>query len=563
MIVRSFKLSITNIFRTSSLFELAQGLVPTTKDVTHSIQPYSLAQKKLAFERSPRSELELAELRERAAAICQLQPNQISDILPATHMQQGLLAMTSQHEGDYVRRDIMRLGDEVLVDAFKAAWETVIANNPILHTRVVQIPRRGMFQVTTTSPVDWTFSDDLQMYLRQDDNQTIDMGQPLLRLALVPDQNAGHGRYYFIRTIHHSLFDLHTLNLVDQQISQVYHGLKPVRTLPFSVFVKYTMDVQSEISEAFWTNEMDGFNTIPFPLLPSPAYKPRATSNISRAIASLDWQLSRYTPTTFLRAIWGLLLSGYSGSSDVVFGVTVSGRQAPINGIEVVVGPTISTIPLRVNLSDFQGCKASDLLASLQWRATNMISYEQLGLQSIRRLSEGTQAACEFQNLLILQPKDLEIGNAARSGRPLYAPVALELQDEASLKSGSFSTYAVVLECSLGKQDIELHCDFDPQVITSNEIESLLAYFETILRHLTAHPETPIAQLVGMINNNNYHGVSNTTPKPVDHASSNGKQPRGAHIDWDENQRELVELSASILGIDIEMVDPDDDCRSF
>ena len=46
----------------------------------------------------------------------------------------------------------------------------------------------------------------------------------------------------------------------------------------------------------------------------------------------------------------GIMLQKYSGSNDVVFGKVVSGRNAPINGIEEMVGLFINTIPVRVTV---------------------------------------------------------------------------------------------------------------------------------------------------------------------------------------------------------------------
>ncbi len=42
-------------------------------------------------------------------------------------------------------------------------------------------------------------------------------------------------------------------------------------------------------------------------------------------------------------AAWALVVSEHTGSRDTVFGTTRSGRDAPIPGIELVAGPTIST----------------------------------------------------------------------------------------------------------------------------------------------------------------------------------------------------------------------------
>src|SRR5262249_31491516 len=55
------------------------------------------------------------------------------------------------------------------------------------------------------------------------------------------------------------------------------------------------------------------------------------------------------TVNTVIQGVWALLLSRYSGRSDVVFGATVAGRP-DIPGVESIVGMFVNTIPVRVTV---------------------------------------------------------------------------------------------------------------------------------------------------------------------------------------------------------------------
>ena len=46
-----------------------------------------------------------------------------------------------------------------------------------------------------------------------------------------------------------------------------------------------------------------------------------------------------------------MLLSRYSGETDVVFGATTSGRPAAMPGVESMIGLFLNTLPLRAQLS--------------------------------------------------------------------------------------------------------------------------------------------------------------------------------------------------------------------
>ena len=64
-------------------------------------------------------------------------------------------------------------------------------------------------------------------------------------------------------------------------------------------------------------------------------------------------KLARACQTTvnvIVQAAWSLLLSRYSGESQVMFGVTVSGRPAQLKGVDEMVGLFINTVPMKVTV---------------------------------------------------------------------------------------------------------------------------------------------------------------------------------------------------------------------
>ncbi|NEO38455.1 MAG: hypothetical protein F6J90_19805 [Moorea sp. SIOASIH] len=72
-------------------------------------------------------------------------------------------------------------------------------------------------------------------------------------------------------------------------------------------------------------------------------------ASVTAALQSLVKQ-HHLTLSTLVQAAWALLLSRYSGESEVMFGVTVFGRQANFPGVETMVGLLMNTLPLRVKV---------------------------------------------------------------------------------------------------------------------------------------------------------------------------------------------------------------------
>lgn len=54
--------------------------------------------------------------------------------------------------------------------------------------------------------------------------------------------------------------------------------------------------------------------------------------------------------SNLIQALWGILLSRYNSTNDVLFGLVVSGRNPAVEGIEKMPGLFVNTVPLRMNI---------------------------------------------------------------------------------------------------------------------------------------------------------------------------------------------------------------------
>jgi len=88
------------------------------------------------------------------------------------------------------------------------------------------------------------------------------------------------------------------------------------------------------------------------------------------------------TQNSVVQGLWAALLGHLTGSNDVVFGVTVSGRPAELNGVEQMIGLFINTLPLRVRLR--QGEPLSELLGRVQQEQARLLPHQHVGLADIQ-----------------------------------------------------------------------------------------------------------------------------------------------------------------------------------
>lgn len=82
-----------------------------------------------------------------------------------------------------------------------------------------------------------------------------------------------------------------------------------------------------------------------------------------------------------------------------MFGAMVTGRQAPLEGMERIVAPLISAVPVRVKF-DGQRQMVRELLEGIRDQALAMVEFEGTELLEIRRVSEEAERGTRFNCLL-------------------------------------------------------------------------------------------------------------------------------------------------------------------
>ncbi|KAI1848981.1 hypothetical protein JX265_013724 [Neoarthrinium moseri] len=122
-----------------------------------------------------------------------------------------------------------------------------------------------------------------------------------------------------------------------------------VEGLRAAFFRSQVGETEENVTE-YWKTQFAGSEAAQFPALPSPAYRPRADALIEHSIEQFLMTGRDFTAATTVRAVWAIVQVHYTTANEAVFGVVVTGRQAPIDGIEEVAGPTIATVPVRVSM---------------------------------------------------------------------------------------------------------------------------------------------------------------------------------------------------------------------
>lgn len=451
-------IAVADIFRDPVLEHVAACGAISMDDTSEAVPNFSLLG----------DNIDLESLIIDVSTQCHLDPAAIQDVYPCTTLQEGLLSLSSKRPGDYILQSTLELSSKLLITDFRQAWEETAQKMDVLRTRIVQCGQLGLLQVVLNERLQWSEATGLNEYLQKDRARPMEMGQPLARYAIIKD---GHGApKWFVWTIHHSLYDGWSLPLVLDAVERVYFGKILDDRPQFKTFIKYLRQRDDKAVSRYWGDTLVGYDSPVFPSLP-PAIQQPVTDMTKRHIIPQSQKRRNLGVTTsnLIRAAWALVVGQLTDSKDVVFGCTVSGRNAPVNGIDEIAAPTIATVPIRVRIANDQ--LVVKYLQKIQSQSTDMIPFEQAGLQHIAKICSSSQQACKFQTLLIIQPEKEE-------EFPTNHPFG-KWQDT---RQTFCNTYALELEVQLGTDSIAVTASFDSRAIEPWTVSNLLGRLEAVLQ---------------------------------------------------------------------------------
>lgn len=474
-LAREYGLSVmvTDIFKHPRLTDLAKTIRSSATNQPEVSAPFSL----LHGDQTP------SEIQARISRLCNVDVARVEDAFPCTPLQEGLMALTLRRSGDYISQNTFQLQSTIDITLFQRAWEHVLETTPILRTRIIDIGLQGLTQaIVSDESIAWPGITNTAVYQENDKQLGMGLGTPLMRYAITRGSN---GRYSFNWTIHHALYDGWSMPIILERLEMAYNGTVLQTPPPFQNFVKFIGHSDGRAADEFWTSQFGQIQAPSFPSLPSPVYQPRSDSGILYHINDMAWPKTETTASTAIRAALSILIAEYSDDSHALFGATVTGRQAPVSGVESMTGPTIATVPIRVAID--KTSTVNQFLHQIQDQVVDMTAFEQTGLQNIQKVNDFAKQACEFQTLLLVHPFE-----QPNKSSPLFLDTDDEVvkdglvnRDEAEDDSFSnFDTHAITIECDLEPTGALLRVRFDSQVIKKVQVKRLTAQFDVILRQL-------------------------------------------------------------------------------
>lgn len=545
-------LNVPDIMLNPTLAAMAAKATPLSEEDSNDVHPFSLLEPDWDDEKA----------RSDCADLCNVDASAVEDIYPCTPLQEGLMALSAKFNDAYVAQRVATLPADA-ARKLKKAFDTSVEHLPVMRTRIVNVPGRGLYQVVLKDgELVREHGTDVAKYLDTDRKESMTLGTALFRYGVVEESDSD--KAHFVITLHHAVYDGWSMPLVFERINRAFMGQETSRSASFKHFIKYLTKLDPAVAKDYWKSRLDGASPHQFPPLPQKGYITQADSLLEHYVNVPTSAHSKLTLATIIRGAWALVSSLYMGHPDIIFGETLTGRSAPVQGIEQIEGPMITTIPVRVQLSLDR--PISEFLQAVHALTVQQIPHEHLGLQNIRRLSKDARAACELRTGLVLHPKeDEDWGSSTYEEAP--ANKFLPADDaEAAREALKFNTYALMLVCTLDENGFLTMASFDSKCISSPAMERVLVVFDRIVTAFLGNPESKLGDLA-VLDPQEERDALEMRPKDIMNDSGVGMSPvEGATAEdslvsaksMSANEEKLRGLLSRILGMPKTDISPKD-----
>jgi amino acid adenylation domain-containing protein len=304
-----------------------------------------------------------------------IEHSEVEDAYPVTPFQEAAIANTLMGGQSYIySRSYSFTGySEATVQEALAS----LANcEPLLRTTFVASGASYLQVVKKTVEIPWeTIDMDVRDYMHDGASDLMYEGDLWWRAAVLPGN-------VLVLTTHHALFDFWSNEFLSQDLSSLLLGKPPIQRPTFRRYIEYLQQFDDVVMETFWSNYLDGAK--PSKLGPFTSSEATVAANLGFDLRSTASKLM-VTPSVLLYAAWSIVLAITGSTNDVVFGVTLSGRDVPLPGILQMNGPTLMIAPLRVQVDKTSSFKTH--LQRVQDSLWDVAKHGQYGIRNILKAS--------------------------------------------------------------------------------------------------------------------------------------------------------------------------------
>jgi amino acid adenylation domain-containing protein len=368
----------------------------------------------------------------------------MEDVYPLTSMQEGMLfhGLLDPASSAYFEQIAYRVHGNLQIEVVKKSLNELVKRHAVLRTAFIHEYRdldRPLQVLLKHREVDFFYKDSrnpgitrddrekqayIQEFGKKDRQRSFNLNtDALFRVSILRVDDT---EYELAWSFHHIVMDGWCTGILTREFLEIYtaflenRGYRLPAVTPYRVYIQWLEKQDKVRSRDYWHAYLEHYDQptgIPGGKIINrgdkaiPYQKEQVVlileSDKTEALNRLAGK-NRVTLNTILQAVWGVILSKYSGKRDVVFGAVVSGRPPEIPGVESMVGLFIHTIPVRIKFDHtlrFRG-----LLQQVQQNTIASEPHHYYSLADIQSLSSLKQHLLDhifvFENYPIAEQLD-------------------------------------------------------------------------------------------------------------------------------------------------------------
>ncbi|WP_454165032.1 non-ribosomal peptide synthase/polyketide synthase [Gordonia iterans] len=427
-----------------------------------------------------------------------------AQVWPLTPLQTGLFYQSGLLRGGemdaYHIQACVRFGGAVDADRLRTAVDALPAHHEVLRSGFRQIDAGVVAVVPAAVSVPLRVVDlghldeavageQIAEIADAERAERFDLASPPLMRAVLVRHGGGAD---LVVTSHHILFDGWSGPLVLADLLAVYATGTPYTPIHERSFADHVRAIARTDASAGIEVWRDILAPVDGPTLVAPAGVTHGDSLPedfrftidADAVAALH-DLARHagvTLATVLQALWGVILSRVTGKQVVVFGETVSGRPADLDGVDTMVGLFINTLPVVVDVDP--SVTFAELLARVQATKVRLLDQQHVGLAA---LGEIEPAALAFDTLAVHEsyPIDTESITSVRTD-------GLDLLDVTTRDATHYPLTFVTEEHG---GEIGANLKYLAEVFDRSQIAVFAEAVDALIRGVVAAPDSVVADL--------------------------------------------------------------------
>ncbi|KAI0883623.1 acetyl-CoA synthetase-like protein [Annulohypoxylon maeteangense] len=424
----------------------------------------------------------------------------VENIYPCSPMQESIyVAKETRGKHLYRIHALFEIGSSITIDVLESSWQSIIDRHETLRT--VFVPSTDISSSRILDAVVFktarcnlerieckNYADVFAFYQGNCiDPQDFPKGPPH-RLTTYRIED---GRCFCVFEQSHMISDGTSLiNTVTELCALAGGSILDVAP-GYSGFIKHRQaEIHLDEGLDYWKSYLRGSQPCNFPSLwvDSSLMAPRAQARCHvvefpflrhKELGEFCAKLETTVSTT-LQAAWALLLRAYTGNDDIYFGYTCSGRDLPLDGVEMICGPLVNLVIRKVILANRS---IRDMIETIQSDFANSLPFQEVPFMRVQQLLEATETKL-FNTIMTIQ----------------YAPLLVDENDDFPLKlMNNFNASDFGLSVQVMYSDIatKMQLTYSTNLLSATMAERVTETFVSIIENLinTDNLDSPVGQL--------------------------------------------------------------------